>query len=166
MFILQSACTCFGAPFTGNSQERYYLTDTYHQESNLFKLSSNLYQRDRQRISNVWTLFFQILFSNSFLLKAPCRCGSGWPFPESLLFFKDSNAYMITSAPGFLKDQCDLHQGGTAVCPLRVSCVLLLKKVTLQKRNVLKVKSFPLYPSIHKVENNQTVAPKRSFKQM
>lgn len=97
--------------------------------------------------------------ANSFLLKVPCRCGSGWLFPEALLFFMDSNAYMTTWTPG-----CDLHQGETVVCPWRVSCVLLLKKVTLQKCNVLKVKSFPLYPSIHKVENKQAVAPKSSFK--
>jgi len=50
---------------------------------------------------------------------------------------------MITRVTGCLKDLCDSHQE----CPRRVSCILLLKKkVTLQKHDVLKVKSFALYP--------------------
>lgn len=72
---------------------------------------------------------------------------------------------MITKVPGCLKDQSDLHQGGTTLCPRIVYCVLLLKKkITLQKCHVLKVKSFPLYPAIHKAESKQSVAPKSSFK--
>lgn len=104
-------------------------------------------------------------WTNSFLLKVTCRSGSGWLFPEALLFSLESNAHEVMRVPGCLKDQRDLHQGGTAVCPRRVSCVLFLKKkVTLQKHNVLKVKSFLLYPSGHIAESKQAVNPKSRFK--
>lgn len=71
-------------------------------------------------------------WANSFLLRVICRSGTAWLFPGVLLFSLASYAHMTT---GCLKNQHDLHQGGTAVCPRRVSCILHLKNGVCSKLN-------------------------------
>lgn len=83
--------------------------------------------------SEMYELFSpNFCWANSFLLRVTCRSGTGWLFAGVLLFSLESNAHMTT---GCLKNQHDLHQGGTAVCPRRVSCILHLKNGACSKLN-------------------------------
>lgn len=63
-------------------------------------------------------------WANSFLLRLTWISGAGWLFPGVLVFSLESNTHMTTEC---LKKQLYLHQGGTAVCSRRVTCILYLK---------------------------------------
>lgn len=119
-FVLWSICTCFRSSCTGKILLQWEELTTGKQALKLTQ-TCIISTDEGSEMYELYSLNF--CWANSFLLRVTCRSGTEWLFPEVLLFSLESNIHMTT---GCLKNQHDLHQGGTAVCSRRVSCILHL----------------------------------------